>query len=262
MNEEEKEKFIKKLSYISKSKKSIYDNCPLAFKFSYIDKIPQPENPYFIIGTDVHEFIEAYFNDIKIEDGNLIGLNKLIFHPNIDYRKNVIKFEIKRWETVKNAGFGEDFYLPVFNEKRWTTESPKLIGIVDRVHKCFKGDPLAPKHSEFKDGDLVIVENKTGKPTFEKCKKYHNDFYWYKIIMEVMHPELAPIKWGTIYYPYDNFVYHTKLENEKCRILAKEIHVVREKIIDSIKTGIWKKTPSPKACKWCRFKYQCKMIET
>jgi hypothetical protein len=175
----------------------------------------------------------------------------------MDYKKNFVKFELERFEKIKQKGYTNDFFLPLFNETQWITESPRLIGIVDRIHRCFKDDVFAPKHPDFKDGDLVIVENKTGKPTFEKCKGYKKDGYWYKILIEIEHPELAPINWYTIYFPYDNYPHHFKLENDECRILAKEIHEVRQKIINCIENDEWIATPDKEKCKWCDYKNIC-----
>ena len=80
---------------------------------------------------------------------------------------------------------------------------------------------------------------------------------WYKIIMEVTKPELAPIKWGAIYYPFNNHVHTCKLEQEKCRELAVEIRTVREKIQQSIDTGLWIAKPSSRNCFWCGYKDIC-----
>lgn len=185
------------------------------------------------------------------------GISELIFAPNVSYKKNVVKFELKRWEVLYKAGFDSSFFFPKFKEKKWVTENPKLIGIVDRVHKCCLADVFAPKHSEFKDGDFVIVENKTGKPTAEKCKKYKTDMLWYKILIEIAHPEFSIMKWGAVYFPYNNYVYHYKLEDDDCRKLAKEIRATRENIMKCCETNEWKATPSKSSCLWCAFKNYC-----
>ncbi|MCK4670867.1 MAG: PD-(D/E)XK nuclease family protein [Nanoarchaeota archaeon] len=248
----------KHLEYISKSKKGLFESCPFAFKISYIDKRPQEANPYFIIGTDVHDFIDNFFDVVEaMENGDLKNISKLKFHPNLSYKKNVVKFEIGRWKDLQAQGFDATYFNPVAKEKKYITESPKLIGIVDRIHKCCREDVFAPKHEDFKDGDLVIVENKTGKPTPKKCKKYEEDMLWYKILAEIVLPELAPIKWGAIYFPYNNYVYHTVLTNKDCRALAKAIRKVRKNIMACVNTNMWPATPSPQSCRWCNFKSFC-----
>ena len=163
----------------------LFNSCPLSFKFSYIDRKEQGYNPFFVLGNDVHLFIDTFFDiTTPLDDGTIQNLSKLKFYPNMPYKKNVAKFEIERWESIHRAGFDSTFFLPVMKEKKWKIEDPKLVGIVDRVHKCHKGDIFAPKHKDFNDSDLIIVENKTGKPTPEKCKNYVSDMLWYKIIIE------------------------------------------------------------------------------
>ncbi len=252
----------KRLLYISKSKKGTAETCMQKFKYNYIDKsIEKAPNPYFILGNDVHDFIEKLFKIIKpLDDGNIEGISTLKFHPNTPYKKNVVKFEIQRWQEIQKAGFDSTYFMPVQNEKMWKTENPKLIGVVDRVHKCCKVDVLAPKHPEFKDGDLVIVENKTGKPTAAKCRGYEEDMLWYKIIIEIVLPELAPIRWGTIYFPFDNYVYHCELKKEDCKVLAQDIRKVREKIKSALETGLFPATPSKSGCFWCDFKNGCPVV--
>lgn len=247
----------KKLLTISKSKKGLFDSCRLAFKFNYLDKVEQDDNPFFKIGTNVHNFIDNFFDIVEIDGKELLGVSKLIFHPNTSYKKNVAKFELKRWEAVIAAGKDQTFWKPTVKEKGWTTQNPDLKGYVDRVHKCFPGDVFAPKHPEFKDGDLVIVENKTGKPTAAKCKAYEEDMLWYKIIMEIVKPELAPIRWGAIYFPYDNYVYTCELKTEDCRKLAQSIKLTREQIAMCLDTGMFPASPSPSNCKWCSFRTHC-----
>jgi len=272
------EKLKLKLSYISKSKKGTFESCPKAFYYNYVSEgdEEQAENPYFILGIDVHDFIDEFFDIISIDEGGIMtDLDKLKFHPNTPYKKNVAKFELERWEACKKAVKDETYFYPTVKEKRWTTESPRLIGIVDRVHKCFAGDIFAPRcpnskgklgkttdpiHPEFKDGDLVIVENKTGMPNAEKCRNYEEDMLWYKIIMEIVQPELAPIRWGAIYFPFDNYVYRCELKIEDCKVLAKEIKEVREAIQQNLETGMWPATPSSYACQWCGYKNECPSV--
>lgn len=249
------------LMYISKSKKYLFEHCPLAFKFNYIDDIEQPFNPYFAIGIDVHDFIENLFNIIKPQsNGELLNISKLKYHPNTDYKKNVVKFEIERWKAVHKAGFGMEYFIPLINEKKMKTENPKLIGIPDRVHKCFEGDSFAPpidKFPNFRNGNLVVVDNKTGKPTKSKCKNYEEDLLWYKAIVEIHRPDLGEIKFGAIYFPFDNYVYHVELKKEDVKKLLDDIDKVRNKIKICLDTGMWPANASFENCKWCNYKDNC-----
>ena len=269
------------LEHMSKSKYNLYMMCPLAFKFSYIDQIRKEGNIYMKIGTDVHSFIEDFFSVITINTRRemlmdcdkitgiettlpglfittITGLNDLNYSPNQSYKKNVVKFEIERLNKIIELGLNISYFFPVFNEKKWTVENPKLVGIVDRIHKCHKDDVFAPKLPNFIDGDLVIVENKTGKPNKKKVAGYLEELYWYKIITELVYPNLAPIKWGTVYFPLDNSVYYIELTVEGCTAVAKKINDVRQKIKESINNKKWDATPSSSSCFFCQYKDICK----
>ena len=245
------------LKYISKSKKATFDSCPLSFKFKYLDKKPEADNPYFIIGIDVHDFIDNFFKVVSAESDGLKNINCLKLHPNTEYKKNVMRFELERWEKISKAGFDKTFFYPVLSEKRFIVDNPKLIGVVDRVHKCCKADPFSSPDPEFKENDLVIVENKTGASADSKAKKYYEDLLWYRIIIEIHNPELIPIKWGAVYFPKDNKVYHYRLEIKDCIELAKSINTARDNITKRLESGSWEATPSKSACNWCQYRKYC-----
>ena len=46
---------------LSYSKMSSYLNCPRAYKYSYVDKIPSSPQPYFDFGTTIHEVFENIY---------------------------------------------------------------------------------------------------------------------------------------------------------------------------------------------------------
>jgi putative RecB family exonuclease len=46
---------------LSPSKLSKFTNCPLAFRYSYIDRLPEPPTPQQVKGTLVHTVLEALF---------------------------------------------------------------------------------------------------------------------------------------------------------------------------------------------------------
>lgn len=235
----------------------MFEGCPLAFKYNYIDKVEQRSNPFMELGVEVHDFIDSFFDVIDTKEKKIQNLSKLKFHPNMDYKKNVAKLEVERFNEVVSKGFDVTYFAPYIKEKKYVLDNLKIIGIVDRVHRCHTGDVFAPRHSEFKDGDLVIVENKTGKPNLKKCRDYEEDLIWYKIILEANNPDLAPIKWGAVYFPYDNYIHHTKLKAEDCRALAKRIKEVREKIKKCVESNSFPATNNKSVCNWCSFRDKC-----
>ena len=50
---------------LSHSRRSKFEECPRAFSFSYLEKIPQTDNIYAWVGTFVHSVIEDFYNNPK-----------------------------------------------------------------------------------------------------------------------------------------------------------------------------------------------------
>ena len=46
---------------LSPSKVSSFTDCPLAFRFSIIDRLPEPPSPHALKGTLVHAALEGLF---------------------------------------------------------------------------------------------------------------------------------------------------------------------------------------------------------
>jgi len=249
---------VEKVGYLSKSKVNLFLQCPLAFKFHYVDNLPRTgRNPFFEIGTDVHEFIKQFHETVLVEDnGELSGLNRLRFAPNTEYKKNIVRFEILRWRRLHHNGFGADYFKPLFLEHLFDVGEPILLhGYVDRIHRVCRNDDFAPLgFPGFKDGDLVIVENKSGA---RKSADYENDLLWYKLLFELSYPG-KEIKWGAVYYPIDNAVSHFSLTSEKSAELYKSILLAKSEIEQRLASGRWDAKPSAENCCWCEYARYCK----
>lgn len=118
----------------SHSKLSTFENCPLKFKFRYIDKIELEEEWRSIesfMGKRVHEVLEKLYNNLKT--GKLNTLEELLSHYG----------EI--WETK----WGDDVRVI---KKEYTAEDYKDIGT-----RCIAG--YYNRHKPFDYGRTVAIEH-------------------------------------------------------------------------------------------------------
>ena len=53
--------------HLSASSITTYEQCPLRFRFSRIDRIPEPTTEAMILGTFVHEILEIMYSQIPNE---------------------------------------------------------------------------------------------------------------------------------------------------------------------------------------------------
>jgi len=54
---------LPKYQPLSHSRRTKFEECPRAFSFSYLEKIPQLDNIYAAVGTFIHAVIEDFYND-------------------------------------------------------------------------------------------------------------------------------------------------------------------------------------------------------
>ena len=50
---------------LSHSRRTKFEECPRAFSFSYLEKIPQLDNIYAAVGTFIHGVIEDFYNELS-----------------------------------------------------------------------------------------------------------------------------------------------------------------------------------------------------
>ena len=83
---------------LSHSRRSKFEECPRAFSFSYLEKIPQTDNIYAGIGTFVHSVIEDFYSDPKNPNPrNYTGMIRLVASE--VYLTNVSVKKVKSLKT-------------------------------------------------------------------------------------------------------------------------------------------------------------------
>lgn len=150
--------------YMSYSRMSTYEDCPLGYKFSYVLKIPGKPKPYFAFGNTMHLSLNQFLEDVKSGKD-----------PSLDDLKNTYN---ENWVSEgyvipsQEAGYRHDgenaldgFYRRYQSEKvvplhlEWKFTLPVgdhfITGVVDRI------DPLG-------DGTCSILDYKTGKSCKQK----------------------------------------------------------------------------------------------
>ena len=149
---------MKPLSY---TQISLYQSCPLCYKFQYIDRLKSKERWYFSFGRTMHTCAE-YFFKIKVPPPPSLG--------------ELLRFYKKSWvsegyesaeEEAKYRAYGEeiltrfheihsaDFRMPFAVESLFNidVDGVKLTGFIDRVDKL-------------DSGGLAIVDYKTDARPF------------------------------------------------------------------------------------------------
>ena len=154
---------------LSYSSMSTYEQCPLKWKFHYVDRLPEEPRPYFSFGTVMHEVMEFFY--MEKEGGRIKGPR--FDAPSVDellsYYASVWLSEgyesPKQEEDYRKLGeriireyhreHSENFRMPIATEHGFImdVEGIKVRGFIDRV------DKLGPE-------SVAILDYKTSKNTF------------------------------------------------------------------------------------------------
>lgn len=197
---------------------SLYEACPLKYKFIRSLKMTSPLTKSLVFGTRVHELCE-YLSYIRKNQGSLDILNEFI-RTNPSYNQvleNFISRDFKVEASEANYKTDRDFYI--------------LQGNIDLV---------------LEDGSIVDI--KTGKARDELLEKYRKQIITYYNLMKLNYRDVGHI--------YLYFIEEDKLlELEKDDFDIEKIDLISQNIIDD---KIYTRTDDLNECRFCPMKYFCK----
>ncbi len=246
--------------FYSQSKMGLYRECPLKYKFRYIDKIPEKPKYFFSFGTILHSVMEFLYSTPQF--------------PPID---DALKFFKQKWaeQTWQEKG-----YASAEKEQEGFLEGQEII---KKYYQKHFADNLHPLSTEMKvyadidgltvmgivdridylgDGKIAILDYKTGKT----LKREPDQLMFYQKLLENS-PKLLPL------------VQARDIEIQKIRIEKMLFYHLPTLTEDAFKpvpaaelNNFWKgalktaenilaqkfdATPSEQACKWCDYRGNC-----
>ncbi len=244
----------------SHSKLSTFEQCPLKFKYKYIDKIIVIEETIeAFLGKIVHETLEWLYK--KAKQNEIPGIEEVIIHyKNIWENKFREDIKITREDLTKENYFnkGIEFLAKYysrnypFNENTIALEKKieidldeqgdkKIIGFIDRL-----------THNLEKD-ELEIHDYKTANslPTKEKIQEDRQLALYSLAIKEEFGKEKnVCLVWH--YLAHDTKICIRKRE-EELEKLKREV----QKLIEEIESTTNFPPIISKLCNWCEYRHMC-----
>ncbi len=232
---------------ISYSAFQTYNQCPLKYKFQYIDWVKVPEKPEFFFGSLVHEVVQMALR----RDPIIPNLTDLLKFYESKWREDVFPdkltsdqyFELGR-EMIRNfhEGYKPGLRKVVAAEKRFQIplENHTLSGVIDRVDKL----PF---------GAYEIVDYKTSKslPSQEEVDE-DKQLATYAIAVQTLWPEAKDMRL-TLHFLKHNSMITTARTPEQIEKMKLEICTTADKITKSKSF----KPKENKFCTWCDYKHLC-----
>ncbi len=198
----------------SYSSLATYEECPAKWKYSYIDRLPNPPSPAMERGTRLHQLCETVLNDHSAAmPSELDGIAKVLER----LRANEAKPE-KAWRLNSE-------WRPV-DSQSW------VLGIID-VHF-------------FKNGALHVYDFKSGKPYASHKKQLE----LYALIGMATYPEAGRVECGAIYIDSGKIGYRRTIE----RAETAPMQVAWTSRAAALFEDVELQPKRGSGCYWCAFK--------
>jgi len=242
---------------LSPSRVSAFTDCPMAFRFSSIEKLPEPGSVHTVKGTLVHRVLELLFqhpatertqeratelfpqawDEMRSSDEYLrIGLTE----PKADALAAEGRALVERYFSIEDPTTIDPVGLELMLEAPMGALT--LRGIIDRLER-------AP------DGTLVVTDYKTGRspsPSQEQKRLAGVHFYAW-LVQQAMGERPSSVR---LVYVADRKVITTAPTEQSLSFLPKRTAAVFSAIEKACTTGQFRTSPGP-LCNYCAFRQWC-----
>jgi putative RecB family exonuclease len=237
---------------------STFEQCPLKFKFNYIDKIETEfENSIeAFMGSMVHETLEKLYKDLKFEKLN--ELKELIEFYNDSWNKNWTEGIIivrKEYSVENYKKMGEKFITDYYNHYK-PFDSGKTIGLETRIVVKI-GDytiqGFIDRLDALPDGVYEIHDYKTSNslPTQEYIDK-DRQLALYSLAVKQMYKDCKKVVLVWHYLAFDKELRSERSDSELDEMKKEVMELISE--IESTKEFPAKQSA---LCDWCAFQGMC-----
>lgn len=245
--------------YLSPSSVSTYLQCPLKYRYSRIDKIPEPTTEPQIVGSITHEVLE-FLHRLPSDQRSLRTARQILldrwneeWSQKIDedlglgpYDKHLLRWNV--WRCVENYFEYEDPSMIELDgiEHRLEAEvnGVPVLGIIDRWQRC-------------DDGTILIGDYKTGKvsrPPYDKEKQFQLLIY-VDLVEAVLGETVSAAE--LLYLKGNKVTVKSYLPTEENRADTRQtLSEVWEGVKASCESGEFRPRKH-RLCDWCSYKSIC-----
>lgn len=240
--------------YVSPSSLSTFQQCPLKYKFSRLDKLPSEPTEAQVLGSFVHEILEELFgydpNDRTLTVARAVARKLWSDKWNAEFdqlkvKSSVNDFRWQSWWCVENYFAMEDptIFQPNGIEVKvdGIIGGAPVLGIVDRWH--------------LEDNGIVVSDYKTGKKPnakYEWEKKLQITMYCILLSeqtgFDINRAELLYLK-SARYATYE-------ISNELIDTVTENVSETWVQIGKMCESGVFDTKVGP-LCNWCDYKNIC-----
>ena len=242
---------------ISPSRAAQFKLCPQQFKFANIDKIEQPATDATAKGTTIHEALEKLY-DFPKEERTL---------------DNLVSLFREEWTKTRTDEEYSHLFKTIEEEREWGLDALDLLFNYFNLEDPTEIEPIGrekyledniedmrmrgilDRMDRNENGDLVIVDYKSGKAPAERYKE--SRFFALKIYALLIYQELGEMpKELKLIYLRNSKIHTIPFDEEVLEDIRNEILNIWEDIKVAFKTNQFPTQTNP-LCDWCSFKSIC-----
>jgi len=231
---------------MSKSKLMCYCDCPLQFKWRYIDKLPEKPNEWFERGKELHTVFEKFFPRTTVEKDFSVILKGLCPKGKYEEYENFLN----RFQKIQEARQQKLYFIPYARELEiiMKYKDIELKGFVDAVHQLTEDT-----YSVVEYKTSYIMPDSSKSKSANKFSDYMFELIFYAWMVQtfkkikVTHVELMAMKNGK------HFIYEIQ-EGDFEKMLK-----TMEEIVAKIRNKEFFKNPN-KYCFFCSYKENCMVL--
>ncbi len=244
----------------SHSRLGTFENCPLKFKFKYIDRLESTiEGIETFMGSRVHETLEKLYRDKRFQKNN--SLEELLAFYTQQWEKNWhenIKIVRKEYTADNYKKMGEK-YISEYFEQYKPFDQEKTLGLEERVTIDLGSgyklqgiiDRLALAGSVYEIHDYKTNMNPRSQEELDKDRQ----LALYSIAVKEKFPDAKKIELVWHYLSIAKEMRSTRTEKQ-LEELKKEIRLLIDKIERSKEEDFFPAKESA-LCAWCEFAEFC-----
>ena len=243
---------------LSPSKVSAFKDCALAFRFSAIDRLPEPPSEPAVKGTTVHRALELLFGLEPYERTPPMA-QECLAEALIEMHQNPEFAELGLDEGAEKA-FASDAAAMV--DRYFTLEDPRTITPVglEMMLEAEVGGVLVrgiiDRLEESPDGSLVVTDYKTGRtPSVTQEQSRLGGVHFYAFLCRKVLGRV-PERIQLVYLGRDPQVITTTPSEQSVRGVEKKVGAIWSAVERACEHEDFRPKQSP-LCNWCSFQAFC-----
>lgn len=248
-------------STLTPSKLGRFVNCPLAFRYSYIEHLPEPASIYQLRGTLVHVVLQQLFAEVTPCERTPERARAILEAAWPAFRSDD-EFLALELDEAATASFLREIHSLL--ARYFALEDPtqvRPVGVELDLHAEVDGIDLhgiIDRLDHLPDGRFVLVDYKTGRsPRAERSRSRLTGVQFYALLCErVLGVRPSEVR---LMYLGDQVVVVDEPTDQSMRGLRQRATAVWAAIERACATEDFRPNPSP-LCKTCAFRGTCPAV--